>query len=637
MPRRRLGEGGRASLSADSDSDMKHRRYSQGAELTENGVSFRTWATDKNSVSVVLLNSEQQFIRELPLNPEPGGYYTAEDPQATAGMLYQYRLDGRLLPDPASRFQPFGVHGPSQIVDSSAFVWTDQAWTPPPLTELVIYELHVGTFTGSGSFRSIIEHFEHLLRLGVNTIELMPIADFPGNRNWGYDGVQLYAPCRAYGDPNDLRFFINEAHRAGLAVILDVVYNHLGPDGNYLGSYSKTYFNPEHHTPWGLAFNFDCSDCAPVRSFFLENPIYWREEFHFDGFRLDATQAIPDDSKKHVIQEITEAVQTRGGLVICEDPRNERRILLPRSSGGYGCDAVWADDFHHVVRTLMTRENEGYLGYFEGSPQQLLTTIREGWLFTGQLQRDGIPRGTRGVDIEPEHFVVCISNHDQVGNRAFGDRVHSIISPEAYRAASALCLLVPYTPMLFMGQEWACSSPFCYFTDHEPTLGRNIANGRRKEFEPFSAFRDPEKRDKIPDPQAEETFLRSKLNWNEITGGQHQTILRLYQDFIRFRQARLRDRRRGVWQVELVSEQTMALRYSPPGNDEVLILVQLNPVKTTLDLDVPILRPDRDRLWKFSISSNEPEYGGEQPGFCDPKKEAFSLIQPETIVFVAHA
>jgi maltooligosyltrehalose trehalohydrolase len=616
---------------------VKPRRYSQGAQLTQNGVSFRTWATDKRSVSVVLLNAEQQPMRELPLNPEQGGYYSVEDPQATAGMLYQYRLDGQLVPDPASRFQPFGVHGPSQIVDNTAFVWTDQAWTPPPLTELVIYELHIGTFSHSGSFRSIADHFDHLLRLGVNTIELLPIADFPGNRNWGYDGVQLYAPCRAYGKPDDLRFLINEAHRAGLAVILDVVYNHLGPDGNYLGLYSKDYFNARLNTPWGLAFNFDGSNSAPVRSFFVENPIYWREEFHLDGFRLDATQAIPDDSKEHVIQEITEEVQTRGGLVICEDPRNERLIVLPRSSGGYGCDAVWADDFHHVVRTLMTGEDEGYLGYFEGTPEQLLSTLREGWLFTGQLQKDGIPRGTRGVDIEPEHFVVCISNHDQVGNRAFGDRLHSSVSPESYRAASAICLLTPYTPMLFMGQEWACSSPFCYFTDHESVLGGNIAKGRRKEFEQFSAFRDPEKREKIPDPQAEQTFLQSKLNWNEITAGPHQTVLRLYQDFIRFRQAKLRDRRRGVWQVELVSDQTIAFRYSPPGIDEVLILVQLTPVKTTLDLNIPILRPTQGRPWNFSLSSNEPEYGGEQTGFCDPKKETFSLIQPETIVFVAHA
>jgi maltooligosyltrehalose trehalohydrolase len=616
---------------------LKHRRYSQGAELIQNGVSFRTWATDKKSVSVVLLDAEKKPIRELPLNRDQDGYYTGEDPEAVAGMLYQYRLDNQLLPDPASRFQPFGVHGPSQIATPDTFVWSDQAWTPPRLSELIIYELHIGTFTSSGTFRAVVEHFDHLLRLGVNTIELMPIADFPGGRNWGYDGVLLFAPCQAYGTPDDLRFLVNAAHNAGLAVILDVVYNHLGPDGNYLGSYSKKYFDNEHHTPWGLAFNFDGPEASPVRSFFLENPIYWREEFHFDGFRLDATQAIPDTSKKHVIQEITEEVQARGGLVICEDPRNERNIILARSSGGYGCDAVWADDFHHVVRTLMTRENEGYLGYFEGTPQQLLATIREGWLFTGRLQKDGIPRGTKAIDIEPEHFVVCISNHDQVGNRAFGDRLHTIISAESYRAASALCLLAPYTPMLFMGQEWACSSPFCYFTDHEPVLGHNIAKGRRKEFEQFSAFRDPDKRERIPDPQAEPTFFQSKLHWDEISAPNHQPFLRLYQDFIRFRQAKLRDRRRGTWKIELVADQTLALRYSPPESSEVLILVQLNSVKTSLDIHVPILQPSRGQPWSFSLSSNEPGYGGEQPGFYDPKKEAFFLIQPETIVFVAHA
>ena len=612
---------------------MKQRNYSQGAELTPTGVSFRTWATDKKSVSVVILDSEQKLIRELPMQLDETGYFNAEDPEATAGMLYQYRLDGHLFPDPASRFQPFSVHGPSQIVDPRTFTWSDQAWTPPKLADLIIYELHVGTFTPEGNFRAIIDHFDHLRRLGVNIIELMPIADFPGNRNWGYDGVKLFAPCRAYGQPDDLRFFVQAAHRAGFAVILDVVYNHLGPDGNYLGSYSKSYFNPQKPTPWGAAFNFDGEHSQVVRSFFVENPIYWREEFHFDGFRLDATHAIPDDSKKHIIQEMTEEVQKRGGLVICEDPRNERRIVLPRSRHGFGCDAVWADDFHHVVRTLMTQENEGYLGYFAGTPEQLLAMLREGWLFTGQLQKDGIPRGTKGIDIEPEHFVVCISNHDQVGNRALGDRLHMIVSPEQYRAASALCLLAPYTPMLFMGQEWACSSPFCYFTDHEPVLGGNIAKGRRKEFEHFSAFRDPEKQKLIPNPQAEETFLKSKLNWDEA----ESRTLRLYQDCARFRQTKLIDRRRRTWEVELVATQTVAIRYSPPGGTEVLVLVQLVANKTTLEASTAILRPRSGLRWKFSLSSNEPVYGGEQPGFYDPNEDAFFLVQPETIVFVAHA
>jgi maltooligosyltrehalose trehalohydrolase len=615
---------------------MIQRRYSQGAESSVAGVSFRTWATEKKSVSVVLLDASRSPIRELPAQTDSSGYYSVEDSDAKPGMFYQYRLDGNVFPDPATRFQPFGVHGPSEILASNTFVWSDQGWRPPKPGDLIIYELHVGTFSSAGTFRAVIEHFDHLLRLGVNAIEIMPIADFPGNRNWGYDGVNLYAPCRAYGRPDDLRYLVNTAHAAGLAVILDVVYNHFGPDGNYFGAYSKDYFNPEHHTPWGAAFNFDGERSAAVRSFFLENATYWREEFHFDGFRLDATHAIPDNSDTHVIQEITEEIQGRGGLVICEDPRNERRIVLPRSEGGYGCDAVWADDFHHVVRTLMTGEDEGYLGYFEGTPEQLLATIREGWLFTGQLQKDGIPRGTKGVDLAPDRFVVCISNHDQVGNRAFGDRLHTVISPESYRAASALCLLVPYTPMLFMGQEWACSSPFCYFTDHEPVLGRNISKGRRKEFEQFSAFRDPKKRQKIPDPQAESTFLWSKLNWQEISTGVHPATLRLYQEVTRFRQTKLTDRRRGIWRVELVAAQTLALRYSPPGGSDVLILAQLLPVKATIEAGAAILRLANGFRWEFALSSNEPAYGGEQPGFYDPKKDTFSLIQPETIVLVAH-
>jgi maltooligosyltrehalose trehalohydrolase len=463
----------------------------------------------------------------------------------------------------------------------------------------------------------------------------MPIADFPGNRNWGYDGVALYAPCHSYGTPDDLRYFINAAHQAGLAVVLDAVYNHLGPDGNYLGDYSPNYFNAEHHTPWGAAFNFDADDSEVVRRLFIENAIYWLEEFHFDGFRLDATHAIPDDSAKHLIQEITEETQKRGGWIICEDPRNDRRIVTPREKGGYGCDAVWADDFHNVVRVHMTGENEGYLGYFGGTPEELLRTMREGWLFTGQIQKDGIPRGTPGADIQPQHFVHCISNHDQVGNRAFGDRLHQVISPQAYRAASALLLLSPYTPMLFMGQEWGCSSPFNYFTDHKLQLGHNVTEGRRKEFEKFSAFNDPESRQKIPDPQAEETFYKSKLAWQDLTNPENVRLLRLYQDLIRFRRTKLTERQRGTWQVELVARFTIALRYhNGAGNNGVLALIQLVPGQAIIDANSAVLRPRKRAGWQFALSSNQPVYGGEQPGRYDPKKKEFSLIQPEAIVFV---
>ena len=344
------------------------------------------------------------------------------------------------------------------------------------------------TFTPEGTFEAIITRLDHLKKIGVNAIELMPVADFAGDRNWGYDCVSIYAPSRAYGRPDGLRTLVNAAHAAGMAVILDVVDNHLGPDGNYMGVYSEDYFNPAHHTPWGAAFNLDSPGAEPVRQLFADNPVYWVNEFHIDGFRLDATQAIPDDSPKHLVQEIAERAQALGAFVICEDPRNERKFLLPRTEGGYGCDAVWADDFHHVTRVQMTREREGYMGYFEGTMEELVKTMGEGWLFTGELQKDGIPRGTPGRDIEPEHFIHCISNHDQIGIGAYGDRLNKVVPPAAYRAASAFLLTGPYAPMLFMGQEWAASSPFLYFTDHHDELEKGSPKGAAKNSLIFRIF-----------------------------------------------------------------------------------------------------------------------------------------------------
>jgi len=609
---------------------MKNRSFSQGAEITPDGVSFRTWVTGKKSLSVVILDPEGNPIRELPLERDALGYASVVDPEAKANTLYKYRINGELLPDPASRFQPQGVHGPSQVVDPNQFVWTDQSWTPPATSDLLIYELHVGTFTPEGTFRAIVSRLDYLQKLGMTAIELMPIADFAGDRNWGYDGVSLYAPCRAYGTPDDLRFLVDMAHKAGLAVILDVVYNHLGPDGNYLGAYSDQYFNPSHHTPWGDAFNLDSPDSRPVRDHFSQNPVYWKKEFHIDGFRLDATQAIPDDSPKHVIQEIAERVQALGGFVICEDPRNERKIVLPREQGGYGCDAVWADDFHHVVRVQMTHEDEGYMGYFKGTMEELLKILRVGWLFTGELQKDGILRGTRGDDIAPQRFVHCISNHDQIGNRARGDRLHQIISPESYRAASALLLLDPYTPMLFMGQEWGASSPFLYFTDHHKELGKGVTEGRRKEFADFSEFRDPAKRNEIPDPQAIESFERSKLVWQELENAGAGKLLRLYKDFLQFRKSRLRQRDREHWLVTQASEWTIALKYNY-AHEEILILSQLVPSETAVDAKKLVSQDSRP--WQFVMSSNESIYGGESPGYFDSQGRRFQLNQPEMIVF----
>jgi maltooligosyltrehalose trehalohydrolase len=613
---------------------MENRLVSQGAELQGEGVLFRTWATGKKNLSVVVLGDHENVVREIPMEREASGYYSAIDPAASPGTLYKYRLDNNVVPDLASRFQPQGVHGPSQVVDGHSFGWTDSEWKPTALHELVIYELHVGTFTREGTFEAIAARFDYLKGIGVNAIELMPIADFAGDRNWGYDGVSIYAPSRAYGKPDDLRTLVNVAHQAGLTVILDVVYNHLGPDGNYMGVYSDHYFNASHHTPWGAAFNLDGPDAAPVRNHFAENPLYWVNEFHIDGFRLDATHAIPDDSPKHLIQEIAERIQALGGLVICEDPRNERKLLLPREQGGYGCDAVWADDFHHVVRVQMTKENEGYMAYFKGTMEELVKTMREGWLFTGELQKDGIPRGTTGADLEPEHFVHCISNHDQVGNRAYGERLNQLISPAAYRAASALLLMEPYTPMFFMGQEWAASTPFLYFTDHHDELGKGVTEGRRKEFAEFSDFRDPAKRALIPDPQKLATFTNSKLDWTELEGQPNLEALRLYRDFLRFRRDNLTDRRRGRWQVEQVSRIAIAIRYRRKATGDILVVAQLLKNETILELEEnELLRPGKGRTWKFVISTNEKIYGGTEAGHFDRDGHQVALTEPELIVF----
>jgi maltooligosyltrehalose trehalohydrolase len=612
---------------------MENRLVSQGAELQEKGVLFRTWATGKKKVSTVIFGNDGSVLREIPMERETSGYYNVIDPASSSGTLYKYRLDDNLVPDLASRFQPQGVHGPSQVVDGRSFHWTDSGWKPPALHELVIYELHVGTFTQEGTFEAIASRFDHLKGIGVNAIELMPIGDFAGDRNWGYDCVSIYAPSRAYGKPDNLRIFVNAAHQAGFSVILDVVYNHLGPDGNYMGLYSEHYFNDSHHTPWGAAFNLDGPDAAPVRSHFAENPLYWVKEFHMDGFRLDATHAIPDDSPKHLIQEIAERVQAFGALVICEDPRNERKLLLPRPERGYGCDAVWADDFHHVVRVQMTNENEGYMGYFKGSMKELVSTLREGWLFTGELQKDGIPRGTRGADIEPEHFVHCISNHDQVGNRAYGERLNQVIPAAAYRAASALLLTAPYTPMFFMGQEWAASSPFLYFTDHHDELGKGVTEGRRKEFAEFSEFRDPAKRARIPDPQALVTFTNSKLDWTEPHRQPHLETLQLYRDFLRFRKANLTDRRRGHWQVDQVSPRAIAIRYQREKEGDILIVAQLVADDITLQLENELPAPAKGRAWEFIISTNEPIYGGKQAAQFDRDGKKLVLTEPELIVF----
>ena len=562
---------------------------------------------------VVISNAAGGAVRKVLLEAEPGGYWSGIDPAGQAGDRYKYRFDGTDWPDPASRFNPEGVHGPAQVIDPRAYTWGDEGWIAPKVSELVIYELHIGTFTPEGSFRAAMEKLDHLVDLGVTAFEIMPVADFPGTRNWGYDGVALYAPARAYGAPDDLRTLVDAAHARGLAVILDVVYNHLGPDGNYLGGYSRDYFNPNHKTPWGDGFNFELQ---PVRDFFVENTGYWRREFHIDGFRLDATHAIADASEKHLLTEIAEHVQSLGAFVIAEDERNEMQLLQARERGGMGLDAIWADDFHHVVRVMLTGMREGYFKSYRGTLDELATTLEHGWLLAGEERaRQHLGQPGEADKLSPEKFVLCVSNHDQIGNHAFGARLNQLISAPAFRAASALLCLVPYTPLIFMGQEWAASTPFLYFTDHELELGRKVTKGRREEFRAFSAFRDPATRERIPDPQAKETFLRSKLDWNEVRKERHACVLQLHRELLHLRResAVLRNRSRGNFQILPPLDGIVRLVFGKPGAEQWMVLADLAGGH-----DMPPL--DGKRTWQRVLCSNEGRFGGEDgPAFAQPE------------------
>ena len=489
----------------------------------------------------LLLNPDHPSPRRHSLTPEGDGTFAGTFADAAAGATYSYLLDGEgPFPDPAARFQPQGVHGPSAIVDPHAYQWSDQTWRGVPLRDAIIYELHVGTFTSAGTFAGVAERLPYLAELGVTVVELMPVADFPGSRNWGYDGVSLFAPSRAYGVPDDLRRLVDRAHGLGLAVLLDVVYNHFGPDGAYHSTFSPFYLSAHHQTPWGAAVNLDGDGATLVRAFFIENALHWLHEYHVDGLRLDATHGLIDDSPRHLVAEIAAraraSIPDRTVLLIAEDDRNLATIVRPPEDGGWGLDAVWADDLHHHLRRLSAGDRDGYYEDYSGSLADIATTIRQGWFYRGQSSAyQGKPRGTDPAGVPLERMVVCLQNHDQIGNRPFGERLNRQIEPALFRALSALLLCLPETPLLFMGQEWAASTPFLFFTDHHAELGRLVTEGRRAEFSRFAAFADPVTRTRIPDPQASSTFEDSRLVWDEQTKAPHAGVLELYRALLRLR------------------------------------------------------------------------------------------------------
>ena len=468
-----------------------------------------------------------------------GGWHELHVPQACAGTRYRFVLpDGTRVPDPASRFQPDDVHGCSEVIDPAGYEW-NAPWAGRAWHEAVLYELHVGAFTPAGTFRAAIARLDHLAVLGITAIEIMPVADFPGARNWGYDGVLPYAPDSSYGTPEDFKALVDAAHALGIMVVLDVVYNHFGPDGNYLPLYAPAFFTERHKTPWGAAINFDGPHSGPVREFVIHNALYWIEEYHLDGLRLDAVHAILDDGRLHVLDELAERVRAAHGGVhlILENEENQSRRLMRNSAGGpLHYTAQWNDDVHHVLHVAVTGENTGYYEEYRGDTELLGRALAEGFAFQGQMMRfRGAPRGTASALLPPTAFVAFIQNHDQIGNRAFGERLTALAAPDAVRAVVALYLLLPQVPMLFMGEEWGAVQPFPFFCDFQGGLADAVREGRRLEFAKFPEFRDEATRARIPDPQAESTFAAAKLAWADLRQPEHAAWCRYYQRLLALR------------------------------------------------------------------------------------------------------
>jgi maltooligosyltrehalose trehalohydrolase len=520
----------------------------QSARPGRDGVHYQIWAPRHRELRVAVQDVNGSWIREIALSRDADGVFTGTDTQGRVGDLYKFAAGPEAWPDPGTHFQPKGVLGSSEVIDHSAFHWPKTEFKRPALSDLVIYECHIGTFTREGTFIAAIEKLPYLKDLGITALQIMPVGDFAGRWNWGYDGVDIYAPARCYGRPDDFKRLIAAAHEVGLAVILDVVYNHFGPDGNFWNSYSDDFFVKGDANIWGSTINF----AAPqVREFFRGNVVHWMKHYHIDGFRLDATHAIIDKSKPHILTEISDEVRKRGGFTIAEDERN-MAALITSAPEGIGIDAAWADDFHHVVKVAMTGERFAHFRSYEGTPQELLDTNQNGWLFTGQeYPQWKRPRGTPSAHLAPEKFIYCISNHDQVGNRPLGERLSDLVSREAYAAASALLCLLPYTPMIWQGQEWAASTHFCFFTDHAGEIGKNVSKGRLNEFKHYGADFGEEVLARMPDPQDPDTFQNSKLNWGELHQDNHRAVLEVYKRFLQFRRDVLKDRSREKWRASL--------------------------------------------------------------------------------------
>jgi maltooligosyltrehalose trehalohydrolase len=589
------------------------RRLPVGAEVVPGGVHFRVWAPKRKRVEVVFEKTVRERPAAVELAPEEGGYFSGVAEGAGAGALYKYRLDGGgAFPDPASRFQPQGPHGPSRVVDPATFEWTVREWPAVGRDGQVVYEMHIGTFTREGTWEAAARELPELADLGLTVIEVMPIAEFPGRFGWGYDGVDLFAPYHGYGGPDDFRRFVDRAHGAGLSVILDVVYNHFGPDGNYLKELSESYFTDRYVNDWGEAVNFE--DAAPVREFFLANAGYWIEEYHLDGLRLDATQDVKDASKDHILAAIGRRAREAAGrrlYVIAENEPQDTRLVRPPEQGGYGLDALWNDDYHHSAVVALIKRSEAYYTDYLGSPQEMILLVKYGFLYQGQRytwQEDR--RGTSGLGLPASAFINFLQNHDQVANSARGERIHRLASPGALRALTALVLLGPGTPLLFQGQEFAASSPFLYFADHKPELAAAVRRGRLEFLSQFPSLALPETQAGVPDPDSPESFERCKLDFTERQ--RNAGSYALHRDLLRLRREDPVFSAQGAGKLDgaVLGPEAFVLRFFGENAGDRLLLVNLGRDLRLEPVPVPLLAPLTGLHWEVLWSSEDPRYGG---------------------------
>jgi maltooligosyltrehalose trehalohydrolase len=620
------------------------RRLPVGVEIDAKGQAHaRVWAPRRKSVELVCIRPDGGIGDTATLTREPSGYFSGFIAGLQVGSRYKFRLDGGdAFADPASRYQPQGPHGPSQVVDPSSFTWTDDAWRGLAIDGQVISEIHIGTFSETGTFRGAIEKLDAIADVGITALEIMPVADFGGEFGWGYDGVNLYAPTRLYGTPDDFRALVNASHERGIGIILDVVYNHLGPDGNYLTQFSESYLGSKP-TEWGDAINFDGENSAPVREFIIENAAYWITEFHVDGLRLDATQQIFDQSPNYIVADIVTRARAAAGdrsiVIVGENEPQQVRFVKPQGDGGYGLDALWNDDFHHAAFVAASGKAEAYYSGYTGRAQEFVSAAKYGFLYQGQYyawQKNR--RGTSALHVDPKRFVNYLESHDQVSNLARSRRMHQLTDPARLRALTALLLLLPQTPMLFQGQEFCASAAFPYFAGHKGDLARQVREGRAKFVSQFPSAAAAGAFDILPDPADPRTVEMSRIDWSERQT--HSGALRLHRDLIALRKSdpvisAQRGANRGGLDGIVITDHAFALRYFAADDLDRLLVVNLGARKLMDPLAEPLTAPPTNCRWRTLWASEDPRYGGS--GAPDVDVEGKGWIIPAHAAVLLHA